>query len=150
MDLNAKLLEIEQFKELAIEANRLAEKICPLLPDGWTADFIIQWQGLLFSHNDNYEVKPDGYSPKLDFIKVCALVEQAGIKLERLPWIMEESLFCLHGTGWHNPGNKFKGEGLKVEVRQFETKECRLEYEEKTVRVAKLSDDCLNGSNKAG
>ena len=146
MDLKETLDEIEKLKSMAEECSIFAKKIEPFLPAGWEARFVIGWPGLLFRSGFYDEAK----NAKQDFIKVCALVDQAGIKLTRKPLLEDESLFCLQGEGVYNPKYKFT-RPIKIKVRQFNVSECKLEYKERTVRFAKLSEDCLNlGDNKAG
>lgn len=146
MDLEKTLDEINNLKAMAEKSAIFAKKIEPLLPHGWEARFVIGWPGLLFCSGFHDEAK----NTKHDFIKICSLVEQAGIKLEREPWLEGESLFCLMGKGFLKTGDE-SVVPLRVEVRQFNVSECKLEYEEKFVKIAKLSEDCLNlASNKAG
>lgn len=116
------------------KAKEIVDKVDGLLPAGWESDYICgMWRGLLFSCSEKQS--------SLEFKLVCKLIEKAtATKLKRNPWIEGKLLFCLKGETFvpiselHN---------LTVQVRMMNPTECTLEYEEKTVTVAKMSDDCL-------
>ena len=127
---------LEQIEEIRLKINsadEICQKIDPLLPEGWESYFVVSWEGLLFAnHLSNRKPKHS----KNDFKKVCSLVKQIDAKeIHREPWIEDDFVLCLWG--------KFEYNGLRIDVRQFDTSECKIEYEEITEKKAIVSDDCL-------
>jgi len=125
-------------KEIEV-AFEISKKVEPLLPPKWESNFIIGgWRGLLFiCHKE---------APAMELKLVCSLVEKAtGIKPKRGSYIYEESLFWLSGSVKYPIG---EGHYLTIYIRHCEPKDCKLEIEEKLVKMAKVSDDCLGIGGK--
>ena len=117
-------------------AEIIANKIDDLLPPDWESCYVQDWDGLLFRNSSMNENE----RPSMDFKLVCKLVEKAtGKEVKKEPWVEGDLFFCLHGT----TTVKINDLDLKIDIRMFDPANCKLEYEEKAVRIAKVDDACL-------
>ena len=146
MNKIASLIEARNiFEDTKIEieaAEKICKKIDPLLPPTWKSNFIIgMWRGLLFCCHAESFLEPEKNRPSIDFRYVCDLVEKAtSTKVNRKPWIEGDKFFCLRGIT--NMKIDYR-HILHIEIRQINPSQCSLEYEDKTIRQAKLTDECL-------
>jgi hypothetical protein len=144
MDLQKTYSEIDNihadYRMEARIAASLARKIEPLMPAGWDVSYVIgMWHGLCLSRHTSIEAGEG--SPLAEFKLVCRLVELAtGMKVPKSPWIDGDRLFGIFGTLDYPLA---RGYNLRISVRLFETKECKLIVRDKLIREAELADDCL-------
>lgn len=130
---------------LSIAAS-IAKKIEPSLPGGWEARFTPGWGafgGLLLCPKDSFGPE----TPMDEFALVCKLIGMATGEAVRVePWTEGDILFCIHGTAtipvkWWGVSSS-----LKIQARVFKPKDCKLEYETKTVTVCKVPAGCMGAA----
>lgn len=124
-------------------AHQIASKLEPMLPRGWETSFIIgMWRGLCVSFHSPYDENMKKIkSSALDFKLVCSLVEKAaGVKVHKSPWMIDDTLFALKGSAEVFVDKDHK---LTISIRHHSPSDCKLEYETKEVRIAKVDDACL-------
>lgn len=123
----------------------IAGKVVPLLPEHWESSFVIGgWRGLHFGR-----FSYDGGHPVEEFKYVCKLIEIAtGMKMEKEPWVSGESLIALQARLYYpmTNGDVSHPHHLTIQVRLYDTRECKLSFKEKTVREPSLLDDCLGAT----
>lgn len=119
------------------KAKEIADKVESLLPESWEISFVNgMWRGLLIC-NRGYGKK----RPATDFKLVCKIVEKVVKKeVKKDPWTEGDKLFCLHGEVYVKIAENVN---LKVDIRHFDPEGCHIDYEEKTVTIAKVNDSCL-------
>ena len=123
--------------------SRLAEKIEPALPAGWEVRFEQGWGefgGILVCPEKWDEVSMDEFGLAKKVVEIAI-----GQALKTVPWVEEDKLFCLHADAYI-PVKGFYSGAIKLEVRVFKVKDCKLEYETKTVTVAKVPGGCLGAA----
>lgn len=126
---------------LSVSAD-LSKRIEQALPDGWETRWVESWGpfgGLLVIAKDAFvEI------PMEEFGLACKLIEMVTGKKPKVdPWTEGAALFCIMGTvelpvKWWDVSST-----LKIQARIFKPKDCKLEYETKTVTVAKVPEGCL-------
>lgn len=146
MDVESVYRKIDEIKMEVDLAKTVADKLEPLLPLGWKCYYVLNWRGLCVM-GDKYYTDKNGdlkenvaCNPRNDFKYVCGIVSQAtGKPVNREPWLSGDVLICLLGEVSYEKDNV----RLTIQIRQFDKRDCQLEYEERTVKVAKLSEECL-------
>lgn len=129
----AKEIYSETRKEIEI-AYEIAKKVDPLLPPNWESAFIIGgWRGLLFSVHEE--------APAMDLKLVCSIVEKVtGLEVKKDSYVHGDYLMWLSGSV-KVPIEE--GHDLQIYIRHCQPKDCELTIEEKMVKIATVSDDCL-------
>lgn len=142
MKVRAAYIENKQLYKRTIvqiqKAKEIADKVEPLLPKSWGTSFINgMWRGLLISNSGLI----GGKRPATDFKLACKIVEKVVKKeVKKYPWTEGDKLFCLHGE----VSIKIKKNlSLRVDIRHFDPEGCHIDYEEKTITIAKVNDSCL-------
>jgi hypothetical protein len=139
-DLQRAKWDCERGLDVAAE---IARKVEPMLPDGWESRFCPAWGvfgGLLFCPKDSFGKE----TPPEEFSLVCKLIGKVtGKDVKKKPWTEGDQLICLQGevyvpiSWWGRSGV------LQIQARVFKPKDCKLEYETKTVTVCKVPAGCM-------
>lgn len=114
------------------------KRICKFIPEGWECQYVTTWKGLLISSSSTTNLKRD-WNNDLRIIRSYLKTMFPKKKWDIKAWTSDEYLFCLH-ISEHIKINSLIT--LPIEVRQFNTKECKVEIVEELTKKVKVIGDC--------
>lgn len=147
MNLGKAYLELRKIynnrKKEVLATFNISQKLEPSLPKGWTISYVNGgWHGCLISVFSSTESSGQDRFVETRLIRGYLKNMFPNKEWKITPWIEGEYLFAMQISEEIEMLTNYGKCSLRIEVRQMDTAGCKLTYEEKTVKVAKISEGC--------